>query len=148
VSKTGADTAFFKLEAGKSMIFGNDDIEVDASGGASSAFVEADNISAKANGAACDVILCSFNLIRITQDSANNVVITTTEKGSASHYLFRFFSLSTNINAYCVADDTSPYPERYNAFTITDTASPTATDAEVDLATGEYKYYRLRQFKF
>jgi hypothetical protein len=55
VSKTGADTAFFKLEAGKSMIFGNDDIEVDASGGASSAFVEADNISAKANGAACDV---------------------------------------------------------------------------------------------
>lgn len=55
VSKTGADTAFFKLEAGKSMMFGNDDIEVDASGGASSAFVEADNISAKANGAACDV---------------------------------------------------------------------------------------------
>jgi hypothetical protein len=80
-------------------------------------------------------------LIRITQDSANNVVITTTEKGSASHYLFRFFSLSTNINAYCVADDTSPYPVRYNAFTITDTPSPTATDAEVNLATGEYKYY-------
>jgi len=55
VSKTGADTAFFKLEAGKSMMFGNDDIEVDASGGASGTFVEADNISAKANGAACDV---------------------------------------------------------------------------------------------
>jgi hypothetical protein len=33
---------------------GNDDLEVDASGGASSAFVEADNISAKANGAAVD----------------------------------------------------------------------------------------------
>jgi hypothetical protein len=80
-------------------------------------------------------------LIRITQDTANNVVITTTEKGSASHYLFRFFSLSTNINAYCVADDTSPYPDRYNAFTITDTPSPTATDSEVDLATGEYKYF-------
>ena len=80
-------------------------------------------------------------MIRITQDSANNVVITTTEKGSASHYLFRFFSLSTNISAYCVADDTSPYPARYNAFTITDQASPTATDGEVDLATGEYKYF-------
>ncbi len=80
-------------------------------------------------------------MIRITQDSANNVVITTTEKGSASHYLFRFFSLSTNINAYCIADDTSPYPDRYNAFTITDQASPTATDGEVDLATGEYKYF-------
>ena len=55
VSKTGADTVFFKLESGKSMMFGNDDIEVDASGGASGTFVEADNISAKANGAACDV---------------------------------------------------------------------------------------------
>jgi hypothetical protein len=54
-SKTGADTFFVKLEAGKSFMLGNDDLEVDASGGASSAFVEADNISAKANGAACDV---------------------------------------------------------------------------------------------
>lgn len=80
-------------------------------------------------------------MIRLTQDSANTVVITTTEKGSASHYLFQFFSLSTNINAFCVADDTSPYPLRYNAFTITDQPSPTATDGEVDLATGEYKYY-------
>lgn len=34
---------------------GNDDLEIDASGGASSAFVEADNISAKANGAAVDL---------------------------------------------------------------------------------------------
>jgi hypothetical protein len=80
-------------------------------------------------------------MIRITQDSANLVVVTTTEKGSASHYLFKFFSLATNISAYCVADDTSPYPARYNAFTITDMVNPTATDAEVDLATGEYKYF-------
>jgi hypothetical protein len=80
-------------------------------------------------------------MIRITQDSANLVVVTTTEKGSASHYLFKFFSLTTNISAYCVADDTSPYPARYNAFTITDMVNPTATDAEVDLATGEYKYF-------
>lgn len=55
VSKTGADTFFIKLEPGKSFIMGNDDLEVDASGGASSAFVEADNISAKANGAAVDI---------------------------------------------------------------------------------------------
>jgi hypothetical protein len=80
-------------------------------------------------------------MIRLTQDSANLVVVTTTEKGSASHYLFKFFSLATNLNAYCVADDTSPYPARYNAFTITDMVNPTATDAEVDLATGEYKYF-------
>lgn len=55
VSKTGADTFFVKLEAGKSFMLGNDELEVDASGGASSAFVEATDISAKANGAACDV---------------------------------------------------------------------------------------------
>ena len=45
------------------------------------------------------------------------------------------------MDSFCVADDTSPYPERYNAFTITDQATPTPTDGEVDLATGEYKYF-------
>jgi transketolase C-terminal domain/subunit len=55
ISKTGADTVFFKLEAGQSLIVNNDDLEIDASGGASSAFVEADSISAKANGAAVDM---------------------------------------------------------------------------------------------
>ncbi len=80
-------------------------------------------------------------MIRITQDTANLVVITTTEKGTASHYLFRFKDLAANTNSYCVADDTSAYQARYNAFTITDTASPTPTDAEVDLDKGEYKYF-------
>ena len=69
------------------------------------------------------------------------VVITTTEKGTASHYLFQFFSLAANTNAYCIADDTSAFQERYNAFTITDQSSPTPADAEVDLDTGEYKYF-------
>ena len=55
MSKSGADTFYIKLEAGKSIMFGNDDLEVDASGGAYSAFVEADSIQAKANGAACDL---------------------------------------------------------------------------------------------
>lgn len=55
VQKTGADTAYFKLEAGQSFIVNNDDLEVDAAGGASSAFVEADNISAKANGSAVNM---------------------------------------------------------------------------------------------
>jgi len=57
LSKTGADTFFIKLEAGKSVMFGNDDLEIDASGGAFSAFVEADNISAMADTAACDLEL-------------------------------------------------------------------------------------------
>lgn len=57
LSKTGADTFYIKLEAGKSITFGNDDLEIDASGGAFSAFVEADNISAMADTAACDLEL-------------------------------------------------------------------------------------------
>lgn len=80
-------------------------------------------------------------MIRLTQDTANLVVITTTEKGTAEHYLFQFFNLATNVNAYCIADDTSAYQARYNSFTITDQSSPTPADAEVDLDTGEYKYF-------
>lgn len=55
VSETGGDTFFVKLEPGKSFMLGNDDIEANTAGSASSAFVEADNISAKANGSACDL---------------------------------------------------------------------------------------------
>jgi hypothetical protein len=64
-----------------------------------------------------------------------------TEKGSASHYLFQFKDLADNTFSYCVADDTSPYQQRYNAFTITDTPSPTPVDGEVDLDKGQYKYF-------
>jgi len=55
VSKTGADTAFFKLGAGQTFMMSNDELEVDATGSASSAFVEIDSISAKADTAACDL---------------------------------------------------------------------------------------------
>jgi hypothetical protein len=54
-SKTGADTFFVKLEPGKTWMAGNDDLQIDASGGAFSAFVEADNVSAMADTAACDL---------------------------------------------------------------------------------------------
>lgn len=81
-------------------------------------------------------------MIRITQGQANTVVVTTTEKGTASYYLFRFQNLSTMDNFYCIAQDTSPYQERYNAFTITETNSPTPTNAQVKLELeGEYKYW-------
>lgn len=55
MSKNAADTAYFKLEAGKSMMFGNDDIEVSAGGSSFSSFEEADAFSAQANGSACDL---------------------------------------------------------------------------------------------
>ena len=55
VSDTGADKFFVKLEAGQSFIMNNDDLEVHATGGASSAFSQADNISAKADTASVDL---------------------------------------------------------------------------------------------
>jgi|14BtaG_2_1085337.scaffolds.fasta_scaffold08289_4 hypothetical protein len=55
VSKTSKDTAYFKLEAGQTFIINNDELKVDAAAGAFTAFVEADNISASANGAAVDI---------------------------------------------------------------------------------------------
>lgn len=54
-SDTGGDTFFVKLEAGQSFIINNDELEANTAGSASSAFSEADNISAKANGAAVDL---------------------------------------------------------------------------------------------
>jgi len=55
VSDTGSDTFFVKLEAGQSFFMGNDDLEIHATGGASSAFSQADNISAKADTASVDL---------------------------------------------------------------------------------------------
>lgn len=55
VSDTGSDTYFVKLEAGQSFIVNNDDLEIHASGGASSTFSQADNISAKADTADVDL---------------------------------------------------------------------------------------------
>jgi hypothetical protein len=55
VSDSGSDTFYVKLEAGKSFIMGNDDLEIHATGGASSAFSEADSISAKADTASVDL---------------------------------------------------------------------------------------------
>ena len=79
-------------------------------------------------------------MIRITQDTANSVVVTLTEKGTASWYLFEFQNLTTLGKSYCVAEDTSAFQDRYNAFTITDQASPTPADAEVNLEQGEHRY--------
>jgi hypothetical protein len=79
-------------------------------------------------------------MIRLTKDQANDVVVTLTEKGTASHYLFEFFSSATHVYHYCVDQDTSAHPERYNKFTITETSNPTPADGEVELEEGEYRY--------
>lgn len=82
-------------------------------------------------------------MVRITQGQANSVTVTLTEKGTASHYLWAFQSEATQQTVYCVADDTSPYPERYNEFSITEMASsPDPLDAEVTMRpTGQWYYW-------
>ncbi len=80
-------------------------------------------------------------MIRITKGQANTVIVTTTEKGTALHYLFAFENLTSMVTQYCIADDTSAYRDRYNAFTITETANPVAVNGQVKLTLeGEYRY--------
>lgn len=50
-----ADTFYVKVEAGKSFMIGNDELEAFTNGSSFSAFSEADAITCQANGAACDV---------------------------------------------------------------------------------------------
>lgn len=81
-------------------------------------------------------------MINIAKGAANAITVTLTEVGTASHYLFKFTSKVTNESVYCVADDTSPYQQRYNRFTITETTTPTAIDAEVEMnPTGQWEYF-------
>jgi hypothetical protein len=80
-------------------------------------------------------------VIRITKGQANTVIVTTTEVGSASYYLFAFQNLTTLVTQYCIAQDTSAFQDRYNAFTITETASADPTQAEVEMELdGQWKY--------
>lgn len=80
-------------------------------------------------------------MIRITKGQSNDIVVTTTEKGSAAHYLFQFKNRTEMSSVYCVQQDTSPFTDRYNAFAITETNTPTAVDGEVSLDAGEHEYF-------
>lgn len=52
---TSADTAYFKLAAGQTMVFYDNKLEVKADGGAWAAWANLDNIAAQANTASVDV---------------------------------------------------------------------------------------------
>lgn len=79
-------------------------------------------------------------MIRITKDTSNSIVVTLTEKGTATYYLFEFFDHTQRTYAYCIAKDLSPHPERYNKFTLIDTTGPTAADGEIDIRQGQHRY--------
>ena len=83
-------------------------------------------------------------MINITQDSANTVVVTLTEKGTATYYLFEFKSDTTEGVVYAIATDTSSFPARYNQFTLTEvgTGTPTPANGEIKLGNeGQWRYY-------
>lgn len=83
-------------------------------------------------------------MINIEQNSANTVVVTLTEKGTATYYLFEFKSDTTEGVVYAIAQDASSYPARYNKFILTEvgTGTPTPTNAEIKLANeGQWRYY-------
>lgn len=70
------------------------------------------------------------------------MALTLTEKGTATYYLFKFQSDNTEEVEYCVATDSSAYPERFNKFVLTEQTSPDNLNAEVELPTeGQWRYF-------
>jgi hypothetical protein len=55
-------------------------------------------------------------------------------------YYFEFKHLQTNSIVGCLATDISNYIDRYNMFTIADSANPTFNDGECNFKIGEYYY--------
>ena len=81
-------------------------------------------------------------MINIVRNSANLLALTLTERGTATYYLFKFQSDNTEDVTYCVATDSSAFPDRFNKFTITEQASPNNLNAEVEMTTEEqWRYF-------
>ena len=81
-------------------------------------------------------------MINIERNSANTLALTLKERGTATYYLFKFQSDNTENVKYCVATDSSAYPDRFNKFTITEQTSPDNLNAEVEMTTeGQWRYF-------
>jgi hypothetical protein len=85
-------------------------------------------------------------MIKLTKGQANTVVLTLTEKSTLTSpdYLFVFTNDQTEVEYIFIAADTSLYPERYNKFTITETATnPDPLDGEVELPILKFYKYTI-----
>ena len=81
-------------------------------------------------------------MINIERNSANEIALTLKERGTATYYLFKFQSDNTEAVEYCIATDSSSFPNRYNRFTITEQTSPDNLNAQVEMPTeGQWRYY-------
>lgn len=82
-------------------------------------------------------------MLKFNKASANTIVVTLKEKTTLSpvYYLWQFESKQSGVKRYCIATDISQYKERYNEFVITETATPTPTNGQINLAEGgEWNY--------
>lgn len=84
-------------------------------------------------------------MIKLLKATANEVILTLTEKVTLSspYFLFEFINSESKEKKYCIAADTSAYPERYNKFTITEKTSPTPTSGEVTLSLPGFWHYNV-----
>ena len=81
-------------------------------------------------------------MINIVRNSANLLALTLTERGTATYYLLKFQSDNTEDVTYCVATDSSAFPDRFNKFTITEQTSHDNLNAEVEMTTeGQWRYF-------
>jgi len=81
-------------------------------------------------------------LINIERNSPNEIALTLKERGTATYYLFKFQSDNTEAVEYCIATDSSSFPNRYNRFTITEQTSPDNLNAQVEMPTeGQWRYF-------
>ena len=81
-------------------------------------------------------------MINIERNSPNEIALTFKERGTATYYLFKFQSDNTEAVEYCIATDSSAFPNRYNRFTITEQTSPDNLNAQVEMTTeGQWRYY-------
>ena len=74
-------------------------------------------------------------LDQITKATANSIEMSLAELQTLASptFLFAFENRASGVAVTCIAADTSSYPTRYNKFTITEQASPTALNGEVEL---------------
>jgi hypothetical protein len=83
-------------------------------------------------------------MIRLVLGTNEKIDLTLKEKTTITDptYLFQFENNSSHEKVYCISQDTSVYPDRYNRFTIiVKTANPVALNGEIKLTTGnEYNY--------
>jgi VCBS repeat-containing protein len=85
-----------------------------------------------------------IGMVVINRGQANIVTVTLKEKTTIAnaYYLWEFTSKASSEKKYCIQPvDLSAYKDRFNQFTITETATPNPIAGQVTLAlTGEWVY--------